>query len=170
MVEFAKNFPIRGNVTSGMDQILDKPRARVVATVAQSIPNSTATKISFNTGSQALDSDGFWDTNILNRVTIRTSGFYAIVANIRWALASAGFQRDAWLQKTGDTTTKYGLDTVTFPSANVSPVNNISYQMVLAAGDYLELMAFQDSGGLLNTSTGGGDSVSSELMLCLIST
>lgn len=171
MTEYAKNLPIRGNNMSGMDQINDKPRCRVIQTTAQAIAVSgAATKISFDNVTTAdVDTDGMWNATNLTRVTIRTTGFYSVWAYVRWAVGAAGVQRDAWISK-NNVAFKYVPNFITFPSATVSATNVMATGMALFAGDYLEVLVLHDFGASLSLSNGGGDSVAAELIACLIST
>lgn len=169
-VDYAKNIEMRGNVTSGMDRITDVPRCRVIVAGTLAIAVSGApTKINFDT-TPDFDSDGFFTAaDSTTRVTIRTAGTYDVKAFNRWGAGSAGVQRAAWVSK-NNVAFKYGLHVNTFPSATATATNNIATSMSLNAGDYLELLVLHDFGASLSTSNGGGDSVSSEMIVCLIST
>lgn len=160
---------IRGNVygSFGVGDILDKPRCRLVQTAAQSIATATVTAITFDaTGN--TDTDGLFNASLPTHATIRTAGMYDVKANIAWAASAAGAQRDSWLQVNGSATPRFDFD-FRAPSAGVIFCKNAT-SLTLNAGDYVELVGFQDSGGALLTTTEGGIHVCAELILCLIST
>jgi hypothetical protein len=128
---------------------LGGPGARVFQNVAQSIPNSTNTVLTFT--SENFDDANMHD-NVVNpsRITIPESGRYLIQALVRF-VSNANGSRTATLRLNGITTLAVegqrplsGL----FTSIACSTVEN------LAAGDYVEVLAFQSSGGALSTVTG----------------
>jgi hypothetical protein len=173
MVDFAKNLPIRGNVMSGMDQISDMPRCRVIQTGAQSFATATVTAIVFdnpNSVTIGFDVEGLYvPANSRTQIVCRTAGLYDVKANIAWAASGAGTTRDAWIHKNGSAATRYGTDHRP-QDATGTQYCNIATSMALNAGDYLELIGNQGSGGPLSTTTDGDLHPCAEIILCLIST
>ena len=59
--QMAKNLPMRGNMTSGMDRIWNVPRCRIICTAAQSFTNNVAATVTFdspNSATLGFDTDG----------------------------------------------------------------------------------------------------------------
>lgn len=103
------------------------------------------TAVAWESEASGGDPDAMHDTATNNsRVAILTPGWYKVDAALWWS-AAGGTQRAAFLRKNGVTTIGDDrkpptpvLAAYTFPEVR------------LVAGDYLELLAFQDSGGALN--------------------
>jgi hypothetical protein len=119
----------------------------------QSLTTGTWTTLSLN--SEDWDSDGFHDTSTNNsRLTVPTGagGKYLLAASVQFASNSAGLRGVRFLK--GGTTVVGGLD---LRNATSSTANFIVSAVVnLSAGDYVELQAFQSSGGNLNVETVSG--------------
>lgn len=165
MVEFAKNLPVRGNLTSGMDQILDKPRASVYRTASQSITNNTLTAVANDT----LDyqSEGLWNsaTNP-SRLTCITAGLYLVNTWATFTATGAG-SRQIYIYKNG--VTYYAPIKITDQFAIGAPIVT-SAQVDMDAGDYVESIVLQDSGGALTIIASVAAQRNSGLQACLIST
>jgi hypothetical protein len=112
-----------------------------------SIPNATYTKIAFD--SELLDTNGFHSNTVNNtRVTIPTgyAGKYLITINCLWAGAANGV-RQMRVDKNGGSTALFQTGEMAGGGNFVS--NPGSFIADLAVGDYLELLATQNSGGSL---------------------
>lgn len=142
-----------GNVvTFETDRV--EPRVNLVLSVDQSIPNSVWTSISFN--SEVYDSSALHDlvTNP-SRVTIPANegGQYLVLGHVPWVALATG-TRQARILKNG--TAVYNLHKID-GSATVQSSNRVDELLLLAAGDYVELQAWQNSGaslGVKGQSTG----------------
>jgi hypothetical protein len=116
----------------------------VYGTANQSIANTTVTTVPF--AGENFDSDNFHSTSVNNsRITIPTGkgGKYLVVAQGYFVANSTGF-RQTRILKNG-TAVQISVDAATSQDAQ----NNISYILSLAAGDYIEMAVYQNSGGAL---------------------
>lgn len=166
---------IRGGVVSGgaadVYRALNVPRVRIARSSTQAIATATVSTIGFDNPqpASAWDSDSFYDPAAsTTRVTVNTPGCYDVKASVAWAGSAGGTIRVAWLHKNGSAATRYGSD-ARAPFAAAQVFCNISTEMQLNRGDYIELIVFQDSGGNLNITT-VAPSAAAELMLTLAST
>jgi hypothetical protein len=125
------------------------PAARVNNTGDQSIPNNTATTLTFNNSHYDL-SAMFNGSSALSCLT-GLGGNYTIGACAQWAGNATG-SRQLYLRLNGSVV----LAMVEQDPGSTSPlVQQVGTQYVLAAGDYLEVVAFQNSGGGLNVTAVG---------------
>ena len=119
----------------------------------QTISNTAQTKIQW--GVEDFDTDGFHDNSVNNtRITIPAGkgGYYFIYGASRWLNDTAG-RRILYITKNNvNSLSSEGFSVATntqYPSNIISKVLNLS------AGDYIELEAFQSSGGNLNIDGNG---------------
>lgn len=128
------------------------PQARVYNSANISIPNATPTVLTFN--SERFDSGNLHSTSSnTGRLTAPITGLHDICAHVLYAANITG-RRETTLRLNG--TTVIAIDerqTVTV--AGVFTAVSISAHYQLAAGDYVEVVVFQDSGGALNVTTAG---------------
>jgi hypothetical protein len=123
----------------------------------QSVPNATYTALTFN--SELYDTDGFHDNTTNNtRITIPSGkgGYYEVAFANPLANNTTG-DRIYHIYKNGSLISEHGGT----PSA-VYPIHEGKQNLLLAAGDYLELYFYQSSSSSMNilyTSTGGFFSV-----------
>jgi hypothetical protein len=121
------------------------PSCRVYHSTNQSIPTATFTPLAFD--SERFDTDNIHDNATNNtRLTCKTAGKYLIIANVRWGL-NANNQRDLRLRLNGTT---YIADALLKVSAAEPILLNVSTIYDLAVNDYVEAVAYQDSGGALD--------------------
>lgn len=135
-------FPPSGAVTAAGQADIS---ARVTRSTAQSIANATETAISFDT--VRWDTDGMWDAANATRLTCQTAGKYLIVGNVRFAGAAGGY-RQAGIKING-TATYLAIDKSSSLDSATVDLNPVAVYD-LAAGDFIELYVFQNSGGNLN--------------------
>jgi hypothetical protein len=124
--------------------------ARVTASAAQSIPNNTATKITFNTASstptvESYDPNGWFD-DANDRIVVDQAGFYAITANVGFG-TNATSRRFVSILVNGDD--RGSINVGASPAATT--LLSVSTNVYLFAGDYVEVQVLQLSGGALNT-------------------
>jgi len=121
---------------------------RVYASSAQTISNSTDTKLAF--ANETFDTDGFHD-NVTNntRITIPTGlgGYYRVTANSGFLVNASG-RRIMAIALNGTNVSQIE----TSANAAAEPAASLTDTYSLSAGDYLEINVFQTSGGNLNTS------------------
>ena len=120
--------------------------ARVTHSVNQSINNATTTALAFDT--ETFDTATLHDTSTNNsRLTAGLAGKYLCEATVRFAANSTG-KRLVLIRKNG--TTIYGVqEQNAVPSPDETHVS-VSVIVDLAATDYVECAASQNSGGALN--------------------
>jgi hypothetical protein len=121
------------------------------------IANDTLTAVTFDT--ETFDTDGYHSTvTNTSRVTIPTGkgGYYLLSSSTYWDSNSSGFRRIRYLIN-GSTS---ALNTYTPGTSNANSTQNHTV-VKLTAGDYVEMLVSQNSGGSLNTnwSTDGSWSV-----------
>jgi len=122
------------------------PSARVYGSANQSIADSSTVALAFN--SERYDTDSMHDTATNNtRLTCNTTGTYSITGSVQFAANATG-RRLIQVRINGATViATAGFNTVS-GSFNTDIVVTTDYQ--LSATDYVELVAFQNSGGALN--------------------
>lgn len=152
----SRNFTL-GGVATGASQ----PRAAVFNTTAQTIGTAAWTAITFN--SEDIDSASMHDTSSnTSRITVPAGGdgWYLVSAIMAFQTSAAGTVRRLRIQKNGATVANY-LPEIGYPPSATLQELQITGALALVAGDYIELQAFQDSGGNLTTGTTAGGNPSS---------
>ncbi|ANZ35527.1 hypothetical protein BBK82_04965 [Lentzea guizhouensis] len=130
------------------------PQAQLRQTATQTLTTGVGAPINF----QVEDRDNFaGHDNVTNnsRYTAQVPGWYELNGGIAFAASGVGARVSQW-NKNGAMID--GSD-LAFPSAGAGLATRIparTTQVQLAAGDYVQLVGFQDSGGPLDTFTGGG--------------
>jgi len=132
------------------DATTGKPLVRLVQTVAQSIPDATLTALTFS--GEDIDTHGFHDTGSNTaRITPTMAGYYRFTGTYFTAAPTTLANMDASLRKNGSTSIA--------PGPRGSATGNIAQSqsctaMVSCNGttDYVELLAFQDSTGAVNSN------------------
>lgn len=122
--------------------------ARVYRTTGQSIPSATFTAISFDT--ERYDQDALWDVANPTRLTCTRAGIYLIVGAVIYATGATG-QRQTGIRLNGATflaAVNGGVAVAT----TIFPCHNPTTICQLAVGNYVELVAYQDSGGAVNVA------------------
>jgi hypothetical protein len=117
-------------------------------TPAQSIPNSSITKVQLN--SISIDKTGSFDNVTNYRYTFRSPGIYRVSANVRYAPNATGV-RVVYIYKNGST---YASKDTFNGTASYSVGTDVSTLIEVVAGDYVECFTYQDSGGALDLSAG----------------
>jgi hypothetical protein len=115
--------------------------ARVGRTTSQSIPNGVSTAISFN-GSR-YDTNQIWSAVSPTRLTCKTAGKYLIGGCFRFEGNTVG-SRFLIILLNGASQIGAG------ESVGSSTISNASCVYSLAVNDYVQMIAFQNSGQSLN--------------------
>lgn len=124
------------------------PMCSLYRSSAQSIPNGTSTVVTFPSGTEQIDTDTMHDDSTNNsRITIKTAGVYLVSFQFEFALSSGGGRRTLQLRKNGNPT---GVDIELPSGGGYYPRASGSQIFSLAKDDYVDLSAYQDSGGSLN--------------------
>ena len=138
-----------GDVDDGLDQLAARSgEVRVTDAGTQTLTNNTATAIAMD--AERWDTDAFHSTSVANtRLTVPTgmAGYYNIGAIIGFATHATGFR---FVRILLNGTTNIGETRGIAGGGNWNVVAcNIVYK--LAATDYVEVIAYQNSGGDLDT-------------------
>jgi hypothetical protein len=115
---------------------------------AQSIPNNTFTAISWSSAN--FDTDVFWSAVNPTRLTVpgALAGQFIVILEVQWASSATGF-REILIRKNGTTT----IANLQGPAEAAGSCEQILTTLcVLAAGDYIEGLVDQLSGGALNVA------------------
>lgn len=132
----------------------DRPRCWVSRGGTQSIPNTTATAITF-VNADTFDVGDMHDPGVNpSRITAPTGGggLYAVSCFVHWAANSTG-RRVMHIRKGGSTLVWYGQYAA--PGLVELWVTAVNGYVQLAAGEYFEITVSQESGGslLVNAAT-----------------
>ena len=115
------------------------PGARATNSTAENVTDTTLTTLTFDTND--YDSGGVHSTSTNNsRLTAPVAGVYEITGDVIWHPNSAG-TREMEIVKNGTTTVAYAE----MPPGSSSVGQEVTTQLRLAAGDYVELQLFQNS-------------------------
>lgn len=124
--------------------LLDPPRVFAQNVTAISVPNAAYAAVALIT--EQYDTDGMHDTVTNNsRFTCITPGLYDLKAMIYWTSNSTGM-RGAQIRLNGATALSYD-----FRPSQATLIQQTCVDWYLNAGDYVELLAYQNSGAALNT-------------------
>lgn len=136
--------------------------ARVYHNADQTLTTGVTTTLNFN--SERYDIGNLHDTATNNsRLTIPVSGVYQITANVFFALNATGF-RAVNLLLNGTTLIGHTRQQAVAGGASGTALN-ISCDYELTAGNYIEVQAFQNSGGNLAVSVLGNFSPEFSIVL-----
>jgi hypothetical protein len=125
--------------------------ARVIRTSAQTIPNNTWTAVSF---SQATFDDRpselstHWSSGTPTRLTCRVAGTYYVYGSVMFTANTNG-DRMIGIRLNGSQFW-FTSNTRAVTVATLNTILDVSGIIKLNIEDYIELMAFQNSGGGLN--------------------
>jgi hypothetical protein len=139
------------HLRDNLNHLYGAPRCRVRRTTTQSIATGTWTAITFD--AERFDNDTMHSTSVnTSRITCVTAGQYMIGGSIATANNATGL-RGIGVRINGATY----ITGATY--ANVGAIEecllSTATYYALAAADYAELMARQDSGGALNINANG---------------
>ncbi|GIW05576.1 MAG: hypothetical protein KatS3mg060_0381 [Dehalococcoidia bacterium] len=127
------------------------PGCRVYRSTNQSIANATVTLVSFSGVHD--DTDGMWDPAAPTRLTIQTPGRYHVGFLASFAASTGGTTRYADLRASnvGVWPNRIGLVWLP-PRGGGAPTHlpPVEGEWTFAAGDYVEVGVYQDSGGPLD--------------------
>lgn len=126
--------------------------AQMRQTVAQSISTSSGTAVTF--GAEDVDTAGGHSTSSnTSRYVAQVAGWYQVSGAVSFASNGTG-RRGSWLAVNGSNVN--GSEAIVHTSTtNVISVPGRTMLVQLGIGDYVELLAWQDSGGSINTAVSG---------------
>jgi hypothetical protein len=122
------------------------PQARLHQAVSQSLANNTFSAITFD----STDIDTYsGHSNVTNntRYTFQYSGTYLLLGGVSWAASTTGFRQVLFR---GNGTASYKKIQAA-PSPSFETALQTAVTEPFNAGDYVELMCWQNSGGSLST-------------------
>jgi hypothetical protein len=125
---------------------------RLRRTTLQSIPNGTAAAIAWD--AEDVDENVIFDPATPTRVTIAAAGRYRITAGVQFASNATGDRRLDFLLSGG---VLLAIDARRASGASITSTS-ISDEVLLSAGDFVEVRATQTSGGALDIGTPGHSS------------
>lgn len=130
--------------------LLDPPGAQLRQTVAQSASSGAFTAVTFT--AEDYDNRSGHSTSVnTSRYTCQVAGRYQVSGKVTWAANATGQRGSAW-HVNGSL---INASQISVPAVNASAAYSYAaatMTVLLAAGDYVELHAFQDTGGSLSTS------------------
>lgn len=143
---------MNNNLSAVLNFLLARPMVQVRQTVAQSLPDSTATSITFD--AEDFDTSGMHSTvSNTNRLTAVYPGYYSPWGGPGFANNSTG-RRLALLRVNG---TNINGSSGNFGALNVTKVPCMPSRVYLNVSDWIDLQAYQSSGVALNTAVTGAD-------------
>jgi hypothetical protein len=129
---------------------IDPPACSTFHTAAVSVPTSTFTV--FNANSETFDNDSMHSTvSSTSRLTCQTPGRYLCFARHNWSANANGSRAMQYrINGVNPGSTAQQLMTVPAATAGVNTQVSSMWTLVLAAGDYVEIAGWQNTGGALN--------------------
>lgn len=131
----------------GSSSNADKHYSRAYSSVVVNVPNAAATPIPFN--QTRVQNGGLHSNSAQNtRFTIFRAGLYYISAHVQWPAVVAGY-RQLQIQLNGAIVLASLTDDSLAAAPNIID-QSLSTGMYLSVADYIEIIAFQNSGGAIN--------------------
>lgn len=130
----------------------------------QSIPSGAETVCTLFVGGVLRDPWGMWDGS--TKIILPVAGVYCLAAEFGLETNAANFDIYCYIRKNGGA--DLGRCSWRSPAngANGTTFCTVATIQQLAANDYIELVAFQNSGGALNTGkTSGGTALPTSLQV-----
>lgn len=128
--------------------LANKPMAVLYQTTTQSIATATGTAITFDT--TTADTYGGHSNSTNNtRYTAQVAGWYWVYGTVCWSNVSGG-NRNTTINKNGSQVPQFG-SAVPAAGTTVFPAVDAAALVQLNAGDYVEIIGYQDSGGSVST-------------------
>ena len=117
------------------------------------IANSIDTPLTFDT--VIFDTDGYFDPSHPSRITCPAglAGYHLIIAGTQWANDNQTHERLAYLRVNGDQTSGVIMENREQVSANNMAALVVPTIFYLNEGDYVESMAKQNAGVIVNVIT-----------------
>jgi hypothetical protein len=140
-------------IATDVNNIIVPPAVRCTQSAAQSIPHNTSTAVAFD-GADSYDTDDMHSPTVNNsRITINTDGIYAVSGTFAWNGApTVRFHLQIAVNGSITAAYNYPIDISTGTQAVALNINTM-YSFV--AGNYVQLLVFQGSGGAAKNSDPG---------------
>lgn len=138
-------------IVDDLNYLYTPPMCKLKVNATQSLPNGTDTMVTF--GASDFDTDTMGTTGASARITINTAGVYLVTYSVGFAAGTPGGGRFVTIAKNGTgsalNATGFGWNGAAGSTSLQSMVTN-AVTLSLAATDYLQINAWQSSGGNLN--------------------
>lgn len=141
---------LNSRIRDALNFLKARPHAVLRRTTSQSVTNSFGEAVQWT--SEDLDTDsGHSTVTNTQRYTVQSDGVYYLTAIVPFAGNASG-RREAYFRLNGDSSRRWGQMTIYPGSAGASAelCVAIATHMKLVVGDWVEVIAFQTSGGALN--------------------
>jgi hypothetical protein len=125
--------------------------AKVTVSAGQTITTATNTAVSFDV--TTYDTNTYWSAGQPTRLTVSETGYYLLQGFVGFAAFNGNRAITGKIYVNGAAATPEITDGDRLSENTGVAWGNPQGMQLLNAGDYIELMAYQDSGGNLNTST-----------------
>ena len=136
-------------VRDDLEFLVDPPACSVFASSDTVV--ATATDVLLPAPSENFDNDAMHSTvTNTGRITIQTAGRYLFFARIAFQASTAGTYRAIRYKLNGGSVVELN-NAAPVADASVSTILPISWTLVLAASDYVEIWVRQNTGGNLNS-------------------
>ena len=140
------------SLRDALNFLINPPILTATQASGQSIPNVTWTSLALDATS--VDSYGMHSNSVNNtRAVAQVAGWYLVCGSVNWNPNSTG-NRGIRLAKNGTAIVGSGAFRLPTGAGNTDGMGSSSLLAFLAVGDYVEVQAFQSSGGALNTVIG----------------
>lgn len=121
--------------------LLARPYATLTHTLAQSIPDSTNTALSFNT--EVADTDnGHSTTSTISRYVVQTAGIWTVTGSVPWNLNAVG-KRECFVRTNG--AFEFSSSAIVV-GANVRCSLSVTDKVACSVGDYIEIVGWHNGG------------------------
>lgn len=131
------------------------PVTELHQTAAQSIPNATYTPLRWDTA--LIDTYAAWNPETPTRLLIVRDGVH-LVSGLVLVVGGTTGRRAAAIRRNGNQSVRASQTLIPAGGASDVAVPVRTVAVACQAGDYLELLTFQDSGAAQNTYVTGDDS------------
>lgn len=136
------------------DDSSQKPLGRVVQSVAQTLTDAVFAAVTFTAAVDEIDTHNFHDpTTNPSRVTPTRAGYYRFTGTVWMATATTPVRTSIQFRKSGTGVAPTQEDA--FNGRQHSTPTVTCVQAMNGTTDYMELWAFQDSAGNINTFVSG---------------
>lgn len=141
-------------IADNQNLFANPPRARVYLSSNSSIPNATATQVPLN--AEQWDTDGMHSlVSNLARLTVVTAGRYRIAGELVFEANGTG-NRQVDLKINGSSGEIISAAREPAPDGSLFSILHVEGEAELSVSDYVEMYAYQSSGGALNAIGSAG--------------
>lgn len=154
----------RGAMTAAdkrqLSLLYNPPRARLVLTVAQAIPHASLntgavfSAAYYNTAGEVGGSPP-WEVATPSRLYARRSGVHQVGGTVVFASSVAGALRRIYVKHSNGPTYHVSADSPPIAVGNSTNVA-VSANIFMLAGEYIEIIPYQDTGASLNIAAASG--------------